>query len=134
MLIWDARGIVHEFIAALRLLRRPLVRLAVAILLLQAVVAGLASGHVAAQIATFGADGVICHGTGDDGSAPARTAVHDCCVLCTGAAPATLVATTPVFARLTPAQDIGHAENPAHVRHAQRAIRAGPSQAPPSVA
>jgi hypothetical protein len=132
MLIWDARGIVHEFIAALRLLRRPLVRLAVAILLLQAVVAGLASGHVAAQIATFGTDGVICHGS-DEGSAPAQAAVHDCCVLCTAAAPVALVVTTPEIARLAPARRAGHAENPVHVRHAQRAIRAGPSQAPPSV-
>ena len=65
---------MHEFIAALRQLQRPLVLLAVAILLLQTLVAGLASAHAAARIATFGADGaVICHGNGEDGSTPAGT-------------------------------------------------------------
>jgi hypothetical protein len=124
---------VHEFIVALRLLRRPLVWLAATVLLLQAVVAGIASGNFAAQIATFGADAVICHGTSEDGSAPVRSATHDCCVLCTGAAPAALPATALVVDRLTPAQRAGQAEHPANLRHIQRAIRAGPSQAPPSV-
>ncbi len=47
---------MHEFIAALRQLQRPLVLLAAAILVLQTLVAGLAGGDTAARIATFGAD------------------------------------------------------------------------------
>jgi len=125
---------VHEFIAALRQLQRPLVSLAVAILLLQTLVAGLASAHIAGQIATFGADAVICHGTGDDGSTPPQKAAHDCCTFCTNAGPVVLSAATLVIARLAPAFEIVRADGPADVRPSRRAIRAGPSQAPPTVA
>jgi len=135
MLIWDARGIVREFIAALRQLRHPLVRLAVSILLLQSVVSGLASGTVAAQIATFGADAaVICHGNGDDSSAPAPAAAHACCVFCSASGPAVLSAAVPVIDRLKPARYIGQAESPGDGYVIRRAVRAGPSQAPPAVA
>ena len=62
------RYVVHEFIAALRQLRRPIVLIAVAILVLQTLVAGLATAHAAARLAAFGADaGILCHGNGDDG-------------------------------------------------------------------
>ena len=96
---------MHEFIAALRQLQRPLVLLAVAILVVQTLVAGLASAHAAARIATFGADaGVICHGNGDDGSTPAGTpAAHDCCAFCNNPGPVALSAGAPVIDRLTPA-------------------------------
>jgi hypothetical protein len=133
MLIWDARGIVREFIAALRQLRHPLVRLAVSVLLLQSVVTGLASGTVAAQIATFGADAaVICHGNGDDSSVPAPAAAHGCCVFCTASGPVVLSAAVPVIDRLKPARYIGQAESPGDGHVMQRAVRAGPSQAPPA--
>jgi hypothetical protein len=126
--------VVHEFIAALRQLQRPLVSLAVAILLLQTLVAGLASAHIAGQIATFGADAVICHGNGEDGSTPVQKAAHDCCTFCTNAGPVALSPTAPVIAHLTPERAIARADDPADGRPARRAIRAGPSQAPPNVA
>jgi hypothetical protein len=126
--------IVPEFIAALRQLQRPLVLLAATILVLQTLVAGLAGGHVAGQIATFGADAVICHGTGEDGSTPVQKAAHDCCTFCTNAGPVALSPTAPVIAHLTPALAIARADDPAGGRPTRRAIRAGPSQAPPTVA
>jgi hypothetical protein len=126
--------LVHEFIAALRQLQRPLVALAAAILIVQTLVAGLASGDAAARIATFGADAVICHGSGEDGSAPAGKAAHDCCTFCTSAGPVALSADAPVIGRLTPAYYIAHADHPGDARPSGRAIRAGPSQAPPTVA
>jgi hypothetical protein len=126
---------VHEFIAALRQSRRPLVLLAAAILLLQALVSGLASAHAAARIATFGADaGLICHGNGEDGSAPAGNAAHDCCASCTNPGPVALTAGAPVIDRLTPEHRSEQADVSADVRLARRAVRAGPSQAPPTAA
>ncbi len=127
---------MHEFIAVLRQLQRPLVMLAAAILVVQTLVAGLASGHVAAQIATFGVDGgVICHGNGgDDGSAPAGKAAHDCCVFCGNPGPVVLSAAGLVLDRLTPASRVDTADAPRVTGPARRAIRAGPSQAPPTVA
>lgn len=123
---------MHQFIAALRQLQRPLVLLAAAILVLQALVAGLASGDTAARIATFGADAVICHGNGEDGSAPAGKAAHDCCTFCTNPGPVALSANAPVLDRLAPAHRVAQADNPGDVRPSGRAIRAGPSQAPPT--
>jgi hypothetical protein len=126
---------VHQFIAALRQSQRPLVLLAAAILVLQTLVAGLASAHAAARIATFGADaGVICHGNGEGGSAPAGKVAHDCCSFCTNPGPVALSANAPLLDRLTPAQRVAQADNPGDVRPTRRAIRAGPSQAPPTVA
>jgi hypothetical protein len=126
---------VHEFITALRQLQRPLVMLAVAILVVQTLVAGLASGHVAAQIATFGVDaGIICHSSGDDGSAPTDKAAHDCCVFCGNPGPVVLSATTPVLHRLTPAHRADMADVPRETEPTRRSIRAGPSQAPPPAA
>jgi len=126
---------VHHFIAALRQLRLPLVLLAACILALQALVAGLASGQAAPQIAGLGPDAVVlCHGNGEDGSAPGRTAPHDCCIFCTGSALVAVSASVPVIARLLPERRAGQAENPADIRAIRRAIRAGPSQAPPPVA
>ena len=123
---------MHEFIAALRQLQRPLVALAAAILIVQTLVAGLASGDTAARIATFGADAAICHSSGDDSSAPAKAAAHECCVFCTNAGPVALGASAPVIARLAPAQRVEAADTPSDIRPARRAIRAGPSQAPPT--
>ena len=123
---------MHQFIAALRQLQRPLVSLAAAILIMQTLVAGLASGDAAARIATFGADAVICHGNGEDGSAPAGKAAHDCCTFCTNPGPVALSANAPVLDRLTPAHRVAQADNPGDVRPSGRAIRAGPSQAPPT--
>ncbi|HZO48149.1 MAG TPA: hypothetical protein VFB68_19795 [Xanthobacteraceae bacterium] len=127
---------MSEFIAALRQLQRPLVMLAAAILLVQTLAAGLASAHTAARIATFGADaGVICHGADDDGSTPAGPpAAHDCCTFCSNPGPVALSADAPVIDRLTPADRTPGADAPGDVRPGRRAIRAGPSQAPPTAA
>ena len=125
---------MHEFIAALRRSQRLLVLLAAAILVMQTLVAGLASGDAAARIATFGADAVICHDNGEDGSTPAGKAAHDCCTFCTNPGPVALSAETPVLDRLTPAFRIAQADRFGDVRLMRRAIRAGPSQAPPTVA
>ncbi len=126
---------MRHFIAALRQLRLPLVLLAACVLALQALVAGLASGQAAAQIASLGPDAVVlCHGNGADGSVPDQTATHNCCVFCTGSAPVAVSTSVPVIARLLPERRAGQAENPADVRSIRRAIRAGPSQAPPFIA
>jgi hypothetical protein len=127
---------VHQFIAALRQLQRPLVVLAAAILVVQTLVGGLASGHIAAQITALGADAaVICHGNGgDDGSAPAGKPTHDCCVFCTNPGPVALSASAPILDRLKPAHRTDAADAYADIRPSGRAIRAGPSQAPPIVA
>ena len=128
---------MHEFIAALRQSQRPLVLLAAAILLVQTLVAGLASGDAAARIATFGADAVICHGNGEDGSTPgtpAGKATHDCCTFCANPGPVALSADTPLLEQLEPAWRIAQADHPGDARPAGRAIRAGPSQAPPTTA
>ena len=126
---------MHEFIAALRQLQRPLVLLAAAILVLQTLAAGLANAHAAARIAAFGIDGaVICHGNGEDGSTPAETATHDCCAFCTNPGPVALSTDAPLLDRLTPAHRADAASAPGDVRAARRSIRAGPSQAPPTPA
>ena len=130
---------MSEFIAALRQLQRPLVLMAAAILVLQTLVAGLASAHAAARIATlatFGADGgAICHGNGDDGSDPATAAAHDCCVFCTNPGPVALSAGSMLVERLAPAHRAAdEAHGSADIRRGLRAIRAGPSQAPPPAA
>ncbi|MBX9778678.1 MAG: hypothetical protein K2Y71_30265 [Xanthobacteraceae bacterium] len=127
---------MHEFIAALRQLQRPLVSLAAAILIVQTLVAGLASGTTAARIATFGMNAVICHGTGEDGrggSTPAgAAATHACCTFCTNAGPVALAAGAVVLDHLRPAYRMTRADHPAAVHLTGRAIRAGPSQAPPT--
>jgi len=125
---------VHEFIAALRQLQRPLVTLAAAILVVQTLVAGLASGDTAARIATFGADAVICHNNGEDGSAPVGTAAHECCVFCTNPGPVALSPDAPLIDRVAPTRRADEADTPGDVRPARRTIRAGPSQAPPTTA
>jgi hypothetical protein len=110
--------------------------LAAAILVVQTLVAGLATAHAAAQIATFGADAaVICHGNGEDGSTPAGTAAaHDCCAFCNNPGPVALSASVLVIDRLTPAHRVRAADTPGDFRPGRRAIRAGPSQAPPTTA
>ena len=125
---------MHEFITALRQLQRPLVMLAAAILVVQTLVAGMASAHVAGQLATFGADAVICHSNGEDGSTPVGAAAHECCVFCTNPGPVALSPDMPLIDQVAPARRADEADTPGDVRLARRAIRAGPSQAPPTIA
>jgi hypothetical protein len=127
---------VHQFIAALRQLRHPIVLIAVATLVLQTLVAGLATAHAAARLATFGADAIVlCHGNdaGDPAGPGHRQAAHECCAFSAAAEPAALSAfVTPVLTRLVPAWRVELPSAP-DVRTIPRAIRAGSSQAPPAV-
>jgi hypothetical protein len=121
----------------MRQLRRPIVRLVVGVLVVQALVAGVATAQAAVRIATFGADAIIlCHGNGadDPGDSGQGRAAHDCCAFCGAAGPAALPAvSTQVLMQLLPVWRI---ELPvvSDIRTVPRAIRAGPSQAPPIVA
>jgi hypothetical protein len=129
------------FLDQLRHCRRPLIAVVVMLVVLQALVSGLASGRASMMSANSFDAGVICHGAGGGPELPAdhpsgSGAVRDfCCTLCAAAAPMLLTVTPPV---------VGHVERagtdrftaPArdHVLTAQRAVRAGLSQAPPSFA
>lgn len=123
----------------LRLWRRPVVTLAAALMVAQAFLAGLAG----VQAAVFGLAGigdfaVICHGQGDAGSdhgsapSPGRDQ-HPCCIACRAGAPPALLPLPSVALRIEVARLVP-------IRHAVaipipvRAVRAGQSQAPPSLA
>ncbi len=131
------------FLDQLRHRRRPLIAVVAVLVVLQALVSGLASGRAAAMSANLFDASVICHGAGNgaeppaDGSPGSRAARDLCCVFCAAAAPAPalLIVTPPVVGhveragtdRLTlPARD--------HVLTIPRTVRAGLSQAPPSFA
>jgi hypothetical protein len=117
-------------------IRRPIVLLAIALIVLQSVVAGLATAQAGALLAPNPADaGVICHGTGGDPADTTDTAKiwHVCCVSCTAAAPAMALPQEPVLARLDLRGEAGAlvmCGGPGFV--ARRAVRDGLSQAPPS--
>jgi hypothetical protein len=125
---------VHQFIIALRQLRFPIIALAVAVIVLQSLVAGLGSGHAASRLAAGDAGtAVLCHGNGEDDGAPSDQTLHECCKFCASAGPAVVppaivslgTLDIPRAGRLlAPARD---------PRRLARAIRAGPSQAPPLV-
>lgn len=129
------------FLNQLRYCRRPLIAVAVMLVVLQALVSGLSNARAAAMAANPFDAGVICHGAGDGPELPADDSSGSgfardlCCTFCAAAAPALLTVTPPVIGhveragtrRLTPpARD--------YVLIAQRAVRAGLSQAPPSFA
>ncbi len=127
---------MQEFIAAMRQFRRPIAGLAVLILVLQALVAGLATAATAARVAGFDA-GILCHGTGEAPSEPGSNSsppAHDCCVYCTVAAPAALTPKLSEVGRVEPFKSSARLPATEHVTPTPRAIRAGPSQAPPVAA
>lgn len=126
-------------VARLRPHCRPIAVIAAGLIVLQAFLATLASARAAA---TTAADplgiAVICHGAGggsnsNDGTAPdpIKTA-HLCCIDCMGGSPA---ATLPEPAALLRSDLCGQSKSAAvcaaDVTIADRAIRAGQSQAPP---
>jgi hypothetical protein len=130
------------FIARLRDRRRPAVMIAAGLLAVQAFLAGLATAQALVRTSDLsdGAFAVICHGTGGSGPAqdPAGTnpaaRQHPCCEACAaGAAPATLPEQLIVL----------HADRSRlfklpvlraiSIRIAPRAVRAGTSQAPPTL-
>jgi Protein of unknown function (DUF2946) len=134
-------GFTLSFLEQLRQCRRPLIAVVVMLVVLQALVSGLASARAAAMsVSPFDA-GVICHGAGGGAEPPADDssgsgAARDlCCTFCAAAA--------PVLLRVTPAI-VGYVERagtdrltpPArdHVLIEARAVRAGLSQAPPTFA
>jgi hypothetical protein len=124
---------------AAQLCRHAIVALATWLIVLQAFLAGVAAAQAAATPASAAGD-AICHSSspnadGPDGTAPENGKVaHLCCVACTSAAPALAAPEAPkLLRRLAPAS------RPAAfasfiVVIAPGAIRAGLSQAPPSLA
>jgi hypothetical protein len=136
-------------IARLRLCRRPAVMMAAGLLAVQALLAGLAMAQAALMLTPNLADvagfAVICHGNGGtdagNGSArdPAKTdpgeSQHACCESCAaGAPPATLPAQLIVLRSDRCRAFKSRALCAASVSIAPRAVRAGLSQAPPSLA
>ena len=125
------------FLALLRQCRRPFIAVAIALVLVQTVVAGLATAQAAAFLEPFEA-GAICHGAGGSASDPAQPdsgkAWDRCCAFCVATAPALLPVTPPLAGRIAHAADRGQ---PLPFRNIvsidRRAVRAGPSQAPPSL-
>lgn len=128
-------------IARLRLYRRPAVMVAAGIIAVQAFLAGLA-GAQAVLILTPGlADfAVICHGNGgaasDNGTVPDPAKnQHPCCISCTAGSP---TATLPAQLMVRRADRYVVFKSPilraAFILIAPRAVRAGRSQAPPSLA
>ena len=129
------------FLAILRHRRRPPIAIAVVLTVLQTLVVGIATAR-AASLEPFEA-GVICHGTGgqdDSGTNPASNPASDshkalCCVFCIATAQALPPATPLTSAGLPRVADIAlAAPSQGVVLIARRAVRAGPSQAPPSLA
>jgi hypothetical protein len=111
------------------------------LVVLQALVSGLASARAAAMSANPLDASVICHGAADKpelpagGSSGSGFARDLCCAFCAAAAPALLTVTAPV---------VGHVERAGtdqlalpdrdYILISARAVRAGLSQAPPSFA
>jgi hypothetical protein len=134
-------GFTQGSLDQLRHCRRPRIAVAVMLVVLQALVSGLASARAAVMSANPFDAGVICHGAWGgpelppDDSSGSGFARDLCCAFCATAAPALLTVTPPV---------VGHVERagtdritlPArdHVLITPRAVRAGLSQAPPSFA
>jgi hypothetical protein len=111
------------------------------LVVLQALVSGLASARAAVMSANAFDAGVICHGAGGgpelpaDDSSGSGFAKDLCCSFCAAAAPALLSVTPPLVGH------VGRAGNDRltlpgrdYVLISARAVRAGLSQAPPSFA
>jgi hypothetical protein len=125
-------------IARLRLHRRPAVMIAAGLIAVQALLAGFGIAQAALILTPGVADfAVICHGGGGAdslGTAPDVPDRHSCCASCTAAAPATLPGPLLVLRAHR-----GHVVEAPSLRAvsiliAPRAVRAGFSQAPPSLA
>jgi hypothetical protein len=130
-------SMLPRLVARLRAHRRPMALIAAGLIVLQAFVAGFASARAAAITADPLGIAVICHGAGGsdpgDGTAPDPIKLaHQCCIDCMGGSPA---ATLPEQAVLLRSDNCGESNaapvRAADVTIAERAIRAGQSQAPP---
>jgi hypothetical protein len=124
------------FLALLRQCARPFIAVAIALVLVQTVVAGLATAQAARLLEPFEA-GAICHGAGGSTTDPAQPdsgKVWDrCCAFCAATAPALLPVTPPVVGRIECAADGSPSLSFRNIVSIdRRAVRAGPSQGPPS--
>jgi len=117
---------------ALRQLRFPIVLIAAAILVLQSLVAGLSGAQAAGQRAAGGI-ALFCHVHGGDGTVPSGKAAHDCCTFCTASGPAVLAPGAAILERLAILRRAEPLVPARGLHRLPRAIRAGPSQAPPTV-
>ena len=132
-------------IARLRLCRRPAVMIAAGLIAVQAFLTGLAAAQAALMplpnLADDAAFAVICHGNGgsdsNNGSVPPEPGKnhHPCCVSCVAGAPPAMLPEQLIVLR----SDCGRVfKSPlfcaASIPIAPRAVRAGRSQAPPSLA
>jgi hypothetical protein len=126
-----------RLVARLRPHCRPIALIVAGMIVLQAFLAGLASARATAALAADPLGiAVICHGGGGDsadGMVPNPIkAAHLCCFDCMGGPTAATLPEQVVFLR----SDLSGAATPpaicvADVAIAERAIRAGQSQAPP---
>jgi hypothetical protein len=126
-----------NFWTYLRRFRRISVAVAVGLVMLQSVLAGLATAHAAALAADPFA-GAICHGSGNgnadppDGTTPEKDLAALCCASCSAITSALTSAAAPIAVFLRVGGD-ATAPIPCHaiMPRDARAVRAGPSQAPP---
>lgn len=130
------------FAAELRACRRPIVAVAVWLVVLQAFLAGLATAQAAAMRGSAPFDaGTICHGA-RGGGAPPEPKLPDtsdsfkvCCTFCATAAPAAALPNAPAVAVAQARHASTRPLSPRFtVSIARAAVRAGLSQAPPSIA
>jgi hypothetical protein len=132
------------FIARLRRYRRPALMIAAGLIAVQAVLAGLAIAQAALMPAPNltgdAAFAVICHGNGgsssDPGTAPDPAEnQHPCCMTCAAGAPPAMLPQQLIVLRADRCRMFkSPVFSAASIRIAPRAVRAGPSQAPPSLA
>lgn len=119
--------------------RSPIVLIAVWLVVLQAFLAGLATARAGAILAGNSIDAAICHGAGTadppDPAAPAEAAWHLCCASCTSAAPPIVssgAAAAIVLELRRESRPVAFAGFTLVIAHG--VIRAGSSQAPPTLA
>jgi hypothetical protein len=126
-------------ITRLRQCGRPVVAIAAVLMVVQAFLAGLA-GAQAALVLTGADFAVICHGSGgapsEQGTVPdAPEKQHPCCESCTAGAPPAVLPLPALALRTDHCRPRGSpALRAVSIPLAPRAVRAGPSQAPPSLA
>ena len=130
-------------ITHLRRFRRPGVIVAAGLIAVQAFLAGLVLAQAALMpppdLAGDAGFAVICHGNGGSGSDPGTAPdparnQHPCCMTCAaGAAPAVVPEQLIVLRADRPRLLESPFFSAASIQIAPRAVRAGPSQAPPSL-
>jgi hypothetical protein len=126
------------FLALLRQSRGPLIAVAIGIVVLQTLVTGLATARASALMVADPLGTVtICHGAGGEAPAlPMPDNRHaDCCVFCNAAAPAMLPAAPLASERNLFTRQGSRPISDHHVvLIARRAVCAGVSHAPPTIA